>query len=491
MFNLKKALCFALILCFLVTTVLAACSKSEEPLNVNTGGGQYLPDDVLIDSLEARRFVSDEVPAMNFNGAEFRIVTQTHESGNIIQEEATGDTIKDVIYERTVAVEDRFNIKFVLIPDTYWENNNYVTKVVMANEDAFDFFYGQGVSTSEVVLKKLMLSWEYIPYVDFSKPWWSSSTVDDLSVLGKTYLAIGDFSLSSQTTTYCMYYNKMHAERYMLPDMYDVVKKGQWTADKLLELTKDIYEDLNGDGVKDSEDFFGYSGSPLSPINAFLQSFDNPIMKKDETGIPQVVLKTPKMTDLIEKLKYLHFENPGSWCDKNDDYSKGNSGSVLFVGSRCIFITGGLNYGFRALEEDYGIIPYPKWDEIQDRYKTMSDGGMSLFAIPITASNLEMIGAVTEVLNAESWKYLMPAYYDIALKVKSVRDEQSIEMIELIMDGRVYDFGYTFDNWQGMGFVVEWLLRSEQSFETWYAANETKALTHYTKMVNVFLGIED
>ena len=494
MLDFKKAFCIILIMCIIFMTALAGCSRNDEPSNILTvegGGGGTLDDDIPADSLEARKLVSDGIPALDFGGADFRIVTQTHEAGNIRQDEATGDTVKDTIYDRTIAVEERFNIKLVTITGTYTENNEYVTKVVMANDDAFDFMYGQGVATSELVQKGLMLSWDHIPYVDFSKPWWASSTIDDLSVKGKTYLAIGDFSLTAQSCTYCMYYNKLQAEKYALPDIYEVVNKGQWTIDKLLELTKNIYEDVNGDGVKDSDDFYGFSADPLSNINAYLWAFDNPVMKKDAEGIPQFVLKTEKMPNIIDKIRYLYFENPGSWSDINDAYSAPvNSGAKLFSASRCVFVSTGLWYAnsLRSLEEDYGIIPYPKWNETQERYQTMSDGGMSLFAIPITAPDLEMVGAVTEVLNAESWKYVIPAYYDIALKVKGVRDEQSIEMLELVVAGRVYDFGYIYDNWQGLSFIIEWVIHDPAAnFESYYAKNESRARKHYEDIVNVFL----
>ena len=36
--------------------------------------------------------------------------------------------------------------------------------------------------------------WYDVPHVNFEKPWWSDSTVDDLTVNGRAFLAIGDFA---------------------------------------------------------------------------------------------------------------------------------------------------------------------------------------------------------------------------------------------------------------------------------------------------------
>ena len=51
-----------------------------------------------------------------------------------------------------------------------------------------------------------------------------------------------------------------------------------------------------------------------------------------------------------------------------------------------------------------------------------------------------MIGYVLDALNEYSYKYLRPAIYDLSLSTKGARDEDSLEMLELIMSKRQYDF---------------------------------------------------
>ena len=78
----------------------------------------------------------------------------------------------------------------------------------------------------------------------------------DLTYNGKAFFAVGDFSLTSIGRTFSIYYDKVYAESYQLPDMYQLVRDGKWTIDKLSELTKDVYTDLNNDGKRDFEDFY-------------------------------------------------------------------------------------------------------------------------------------------------------------------------------------------------------------------------------------------
>ena len=65
-------------------------------------------------------------------------------------------------------------------------------------------------------------------------------------------------------------------------------------------------------------------------------------------------------------------------------------------------------------------------------------------AIPVYNNNLEMTGKIIEGLAAESYKQLVPAYYEVALKTKYSRDEESVRMLDLIYEGVVYDFGLLY-----------------------------------------------
>ena len=70
----------------------------------------------------------------------------------------------------------------------------------------------------------------------------------------------------------------------------------------------------------------------------------------------------------------------------------------------------------------------------------------SVVGVPVTlpADEYEFMGIVTEVLNAESYKTVTPAFYDIALKNKYTEDPVTAQMIDLIMDGRIYEFSFQF-----------------------------------------------
>ena len=104
----------------------------------------------------------------------------------------------------------------------------------------------------------------------------------------------------------------------------------------------------------------------------------------------------------------------------------------------------------REAECNFGILPDPKHSESQgEYYNAVYAGCTTAISIPVTASDIERTGIVLEALTAESYYTLRPAYYDISLKSKLMRDDESGEMLDLIFATRCYDLGQVY-NWGGI-----------------------------------------
>ena len=92
---------------------------------------------------------------------------------------------------------------------------------------------------------------------------------------------------------------------------------------------------------------------------------------------------------------------------------------------------------------------------------------------------------ITEAMASESWKQVTPAIYDVALKVRNVRDPKSLTAIELAASSAVIDFGFVYGNYNTMGFVMSQLIGSKKNnFASYYAGRAEqweKALDKITK----------
>ena len=70
---------------------------------------------------------------------------------------------------------------------------------------------------------------------------------------------------------------------------------------------------------------------------------------------------------------------------------------------------------------------------------------------------------------------LRPAYYDIALNGKFLRDEESVEMMDIIIGERVYDLGLAFNFGSIMG-VLDGLVQKGSSDIVSAMASKTSAI---------------
>ncbi|MFA6948426.1 MAG: hypothetical protein WCQ72_05550, partial [Eubacteriales bacterium] len=115
----------------------------------------------------------------------------------------------------------------------------------------------------------------------------------------------------------------------------------------------------------------------------------------------------------------------------------------------------------------------------------------SALAIPQTAlNNLDFVGAVVEALSSESWKSVIPTYYSIVLKDKQLRDEDSIRMLDYILDGRNIDFGYMYDGWKGYAYKTIELVQNKKNMASFFASSEGSMKKYYESVLKIYQNYE-
>lgn len=480
----------AIIASLLVSTSCGQTVENDDGITSSNQDGTTDTGIVENDPVDKRSSVTDDLPEKKFGGYGFTVLTDTGLDWTIIQPEETGDVIDDSIYRRNITVEDRFGIKLNVLMEDPGNLGSKITSSVQAGDDDIDLVCGHVVFLGSLALEDMFLNWYDIPYIDFSKPWWSESTTDDLSVNDVCPLAISDFALSALANTYCVFYNKRLAENYGITDLYDIVNEGKWTIDKVLSLTKDIYTDLDADNTANGADLYGFISTARSSLNTYLWSFGWHVLEKDANGDVSLVYHSPKTNDFIEKLCSFYFDNQGIYINSKEPEYSSFFALEKFTNNEAVFINGAIGNSveyLRSMEDDYGIIPYPKWDEAQDGYHTMVDGSHDILGIPKTASDKERTSIIVEALSAESYKKVVPAYYETALKTKYTRDDESIAMIDMIVNSRVFDLGYVYDAWNGASFIFQTLISANKPiFESYWASNEKKITTYYNDKVIAF-----
>ena len=482
----------SLLLALLLTgSLLVGCSEapaSGDEKTAEPGAEEETVPEEPEEEADLRQSIPDDLPERDMDGYDFRIITRDREDFvNDVGAEVdlTGDVVNDAIYYRNLAVMDRFN---TTISADYDANSvTVIQNTVAAADDAYDLCLGQVILQTAICTNGGYFDWYTdLPYVNLEKPWYIGNAAEALSVKNHAYVMIGEYDLDVLRFTYCMYYNKDIAEQYQLDEIYSVVKEGRWTYDYLHSLATSVYLDLDGNGAKDENDLLALSGDPYSAVVTYQYAFNNPLFTLDAEGVPQLTFDREKAHDIVTRLNALYWESEGSFTQGWGTGSAAwNAGSLLCYTGLFQSAT-----SYRDLEFDFGIIPYPKYDEGQTQYYTMSDGAHGGMMVPITVKNIENDSIILEALNAETYKQVVPAYYDTSLKVKFSRDTESAEMLDMLMDSRVFDFGYMCGDW-GLAFVIQNMVSvNKNDTESSYASSIKMSEKVFGKIIDAYLKLD-
>jgi len=474
----------------------AAAPETPESGAAGAGGPDGPPDENDISNMKARENVSDGLPDMDFGGGAFNILQRTEWGYEFSADSENGEVVNDAVYKRNLAAEERFNVKLNLtdVPGGWNEQEQFVRAVrnsVAAGEDDYQLISGYAAYMPRLQTSGYLMNLHELPHVDFGKPWWSADLKENFTINNKMFFTTGDLSLSLWESIAAVYFNKKLIADYQAENPYELVRAGKWTIDKLNDISREVYRDMDGSGVMSAgSDIFGYATDTTNFVDNFFGAFDMPAVRQDGNGAPYHAQNTQKMAEIVDKLYDLLWENPGVYANPVSDPGPNNLYRYIFEEDRAMFLPELLGNAqlLRGMDTDFGIIPYPKWDESQRGYLTTSVAYFSLFCVPVTVKDLEMTGAVTEALCAESYKKVIPAFYEVSLKTKLARDDESSEMIDIIRNGLTFDFGkiYVTELAYSMNVLRDLMSNKKRDFVSTFEKNEKKFDAALEKLLGTF-----
>ncbi len=491
---MKKRKILALLLAALLTSAtFASCGEGEAETQDTTAADttNAETDAVEIEGETTRAQIQDNLPDKDFGGRDFHLLTRALFYDDFVPAEMTGEAVNDALYARNTKIMEKYNITLsYTAPECEWGTsandwNQMLETSVMAGDGAYDLVAGYAATLPNIVTKNILLNWHDVPYVDLSQPWWSETVSEALTVNGKLFLLTGDYSLSLWDNMFGFLFNKQVALDYGIEDLYGLVRDGGWTMDKLQEFCTAVSRDANGDGNWDENDVYGIVSNWSTSIDSFQITCQMDIVSHTDDGGLQITMMSEKAVDILNRVTNLYNASHGAYA-----YSEGGDLTTydnMFANNQALFYAIFFDNitNLRDMETDFGVLPYPKLNEAQENYASTSRDNFDLFALPLDVKDPECSGIITEAMCAESYRTVIPAYYDVVLKTKSSRDEESAEMIDLIRDSLTFDFGYLCSSsLNGIGHIFVDMVRYNKSdLASTYAAKESAAQTALDEML--------
>ncbi len=425
---------------------------------------------------------------LDYGGREFCFVGRKDYSGELCIEEADGDILNDAVFERNRTVEELLNVKFS------WEigqseYSDLGKTSILAGEDTYDALMIHSRMAFNFMAEGLLHDWnDSMPYTELDKPWWSQDMLRNIAVGNKIYFMSGDISYYFLADTQMMLFNKQIFEDLDLNDPYQTVRDGKWTFDTMAALAKKGTIDLNGDGrIAADTDKIGYITTRWRGPNFVYIAEGTRLITLDSNKMPELTLNTEKAADIFTRYMDFLRSDTAQMIGEVEGADMMNA----WMSGHVMFFDGLLKYAanMREMKDDFGILPMPKFDEAQEAYLSTPGAGINFYAVPVTVKDSACTSAVLEALAVIGHETILPAYYDVTLKSKYSRDEESAEMLDLIRENIIVDFGsliygHTVNKLNSIGYFLA-DEKQNLNFASFYAENVETFQTYLKEVIDM------
>ena len=500
--KILKGIVFVLLIC--IAAALLSCGGAD-------GGGDSAAPDQNSPATGSNPDAENEAPAeeeaeitaasaveslqaADYGGYEFRIWTSnwfntTLEGRQAPEEEQIGEPINDALWLRDKLIEEKYNItlKYTIYDPDPNAFASAAVKTVKSGDDAFDFAMGDMMNVSKGLAQTgAIYDFNVLPNIDLENEWWSKYARRDLTINGKFYFPTGDISARFPGSQAMLFFNKKIFSDMGIDLPYQTVLDGKWTFDVFKDIIKGQTRDLNGDGIFDGSDFYGFLGN-ASGYNLFRSAGEGIIRIED--GNPVINVGTERSVSIQQALNsfmgdvtYMYYKQGFQSYDE----------VPMFKEDRLMFLiqTGTNASLYRDMESDFGIMPLPKYDENQSEYYAFCQKwGSVAVCVPRTNQNTERTGMVIEALAAAGKYTSTVAAYDVTLKRKYARDDESEKMLDIIVEGSCYDMAMMF-NWGSIFSNFYEAMDKGENFISKFESIEPKVIAAMEKTIDIFMGGE-
>lgn len=431
----------------MATTTTAAAittSVSEQTTTAVETESPYDVNGYLKDTLD---------PTLNYNGEEVSILYWNDVPDPEFEvEQLSGDLVKDALYNRNSAVEERLGIEFVWT-GTPGNNSNQQPYVQTVINDAnsggeYEIYAGYSMTAATLTLQGYTRDLMDLEHLNFDMPWWPASLTETTTIKDNLYFCSGDISTNLIHNIYCVFFNQNMASELNTADLYALVNDGKWTIDKMAEYGALAYSDLNGDAITNTEDRFGIALTSNVYFDAFFLGAGLRTVSKDDEGnlIMAKEFSSDKTVQTLEKvINIFHHNNYAAATATLSSVDKNifASGRTLFlIDTFCTAAT------FQSADSSlsYGVLPLPKLDETQENYATSMGFPYTLYSVSrlLSDEKAQIMGAVLECMASESHRQVTPALFELTMKLKYASGENDSHVYDLIRESVYIDIGRVF-----------------------------------------------
>jgi len=428
---------------FLFVLLCASCGSTPEKV----------PDTSAPDSTTSAEIADYALPKADFDGETVNIYLRNSAMWtpqDIWVETENGDAFNDAVYRRNLQIEEMFNVKIkaeIASMQDGTAHNNHVSSFILADDASYDLLMLRVSDIASLSRKGLFFDLLQEKNLDFTQDCWQYDKLMETTVAGRLYYATG-LGINAANALSVYFFNKEIAEAFHLENLYDCVKNGTWTVDKMHSMAIAAAKDLDGNSKMTVADQYGISAQNALGRTLYFASGET-MIAKDESDLPVISCNSERAFNVVEKAQKVLSDTSHVFIGATEDMK------AIWFGERALFYSASLSNAaaMRQYDFEFGVLPLPKFEEAQENYYCyLGSHNPCGTSIPITADH-DRAALILQALAFCAQDELIPAYYDICLEGKSLRDDESAEMLEIIFDSWHSDLAESFQ-WGNLSAVL-------------------------------------
>ncbi|MEA4832218.1 MAG: hypothetical protein VB118_06345 [Oscillospiraceae bacterium] len=443
--RITRVIC-ALLALMLTAFVFASCSDGNTPSAQTKTEPTAATETSATTGEISRENTPDKLPAnIDLGGETVTIYSRNGYTKNFTAEDLTEEIMNDAVYNRQLKVEERLKVKIQVVENGSAEEVASKVKIAaQSNSDECDIAALRNYESYGLITNKIFYNYYENQYIDLTAPWWSQALIN-ASTVGKDriYVLMGDIDSSFISCIQAVFFNKGIYEKYIgNPDeLYQTVIDRKWTVDKLIEVSKMVHDDVNGNGTKDKEDVYGYGASPCANQSASVNGVKIAYSAFNADGYPEMVFNNSHTVDAVKKLYDALWNNEGAYVTAGtqaglDELTDKFKNETLMLYNMSVSSLG----TYREMNTDYTVLPMPMLDEDQGEYCTQVSDGADGISVLVSCPDYDRACITLEALAAEGYRSVTYKYYETALKKAYARDDKVAQMLDILSNTVYFDF---------------------------------------------------
>ena len=448
---MKKILAMLLALIMILCS-LAACATQDDTDASESSSIQASTNNSSEPTTEPVK-IGNLDPSINLGEKTVTILSRGHASyaDEVCVDSSNGDPIDDAVIKRQSDVERTLNctIKNVKVNES-GDTADYAVieeiKKTMGPDCEYDIVATSAYTAFENTATGFCVNLKDVAHLDLNQDYWAPYFNANATIGNAQYFATGSISLSLRRMIFVTFFNTQLAENRNIEDLYTVVNEGRWTLDYQAEILSNTHTALGGAA---EDDFYGLVTDSHICVDPYWTACDVKILVKNSDDVFEFQPETEKLDAILSKIQNLYKDSrtyafkgkPGD-AEQEDIRKKFTNEEAIMATLRLIEVEA---EDFRNME-NYGIIPIPKFDKAQKEYYSHAHDQFIVYGIVNKegSTNYDDLGAFLECFAIESERTVKEAYFEIALKGKYSKDQQSWDMLDKIVKNLKIDGGLLY-----------------------------------------------